>query len=379
MNASRPKVLMVGPWSPTRGGVTTFMHNVSESRLREKYQFIPFTTSRPGKKNVAGDNYGYLAMFKGGLKRVFQGFLITLWHLALYPWVVVMRRPAVIQVQASDFQAFWEAALYVVMGRMLRRPVLLRIGGSFNRFWEASGPYARSAIRWALRQPLLLVVQSEYWKKYVTGLGHTAPTVILNNFVSSALVQKRAFAPSTVPRFLLFCGEAPRLKGAYVLLDAVRILASRDIDFEIVLVAVTAPLRKEIQDAGLDRHIELLDFLSYDETLASLRRADVFLQVSSSEGFPNMLLEAMALGCATIVTPVGAVPEVVGADGECAFVISAGDSEMLADRMIRLAANRDLLARMGAAAHARIVERFTELSVVEWLDRAYQFAMDGQR
>jgi glycosyltransferase involved in cell wall biosynthesis len=180
-----------------------------------------------------------------------------------------------------------------------------------------------------------------------------------------------------VPRFLLCCGEAPKLKGAYVLLDAARELVGRGVKVEITLMAVTIPLRDEIVNAGLDRNVRVLDFLSHDEALATLRRSDVFLQISSSEGFPNMLLEAMALGCASIVTPVGAVPEVVGADGECAFIIPVGDAAMLADRMIRLAADHDLLARMAAAAQTRVVERFTEHTVIQVLDHAYQWAMQS--
>ena len=90
-----------------------------------------------------------------------------------------------------------------------------------------------------------------------------------------------------------------------------------------------------------------------------------------------MLLEAMALGCAAIATPVGAVPEIVGADGEAAFIVPAGDARMLADRMTRLAADRNLLARMASAAQARIAQRFTERKVIPALDRAYQFAMRG--
>jgi glycosyltransferase involved in cell wall biosynthesis len=369
---------MVGPWPPTTGGVTTFMRNVISSPLKEQYEFIPFTTSRPGKRNVNGDNYGYIAVFRGGLKRVAQGICITLWHLAVYPWVVALRRPAVIQVQASDFQAFWEASLYVLMGRIFRRPIVLRIGGSFNRFWESSGARARAAIRWTLRQPSLLVVQSKYWSDYVAGIGRTAPTIILNNFVPDTLAEKRAFPVPAVPRFLLCCGEAPRLKGAYLLLDAVRKLVGRGVKVEVTLMAVTNPLRDEIRRTGLDRHVRMLDFLSHDEALATLRRTDVFLQISSSEGFPNMLLEAMALGCAAIVTPVGAVPEIVGADDECASIIPAGDAAMLADRMSRLAADRNLLARMAAAAQARIAERFTERTVVQVLDHAYQLAMHEQ-
>jgi len=366
---------MVGPWPPTKGGVTTFMRNVVRSLLREKYDFIPFTTSRPGKLNVKGDNYGYAAVFRGGFKRVVQGVCITLWHLVIYPWVVLLRRPTLIQVQASDFQAFWEASLYVLMGKLLGRPTVLRIGGHFNRFWESSGAPARSAIRWMLRQPSILIVQSEYWKNYVAGVGRTDATVILNNFVPETLLEKRATPAPTVPRFLLYCGEAPRIKGAYLLLNVVRELIARGARVDITLLAVTEPLRDDIIKAGLERHLRMLDFLAHDEALAILRRTDVLLLISYSEGFPNILLEAMALGCAAIVTPVGAVPEVVGADGECAFIIPAGDVSMLAERMARLAADPDLLARMAAAAQVRIVERFTEQTVVKVLDRAYQLAI----
>jgi len=224
---------------------------------------------------------------------------------------------------------------------------------------------------------LVLLVQSEYWKNYMTGLGRIGPTVILNNFVPETLVEKRASPVPAVPRFLLCCGEAPKLKGAYVLLDAVRELVGRGVKVEITLMAVTVPLRGEITHAGLDRHVRVLDFLSHEEALETLRRTDVFLQISSSEGFPNMLLEAMALGCAAIVTPVGAVPEIVGADCEAAFIVPSGDARMLADRMARLAADRNLLARMAAAAQARIAKRFTERKVTPVLDRAYQFAVHG--
>ena len=377
MSAARPKVLMVGPWPPAKGGVTTFMCNVTKSPLKEKYDFIPFTTSRPEKRDVKGDNYGYRAVFRGGFKRVAQGILITLWHLVIYPWVVLVRQPAVIQVHANDFQAFWEASLYVLMGKIIRRPIVLRIGGAFNRFWESSGASARIAIQWTLRQPALLVVQSEYWRNYLSGLGQTGPTIILNNFVPETLLEKRTLPAPAVPRFLLYCGWAQKQKGAYVLLNAVRELVARDVKVDVTLMAVTNSLRDDFAMAGLDGHVRMLDFLSHDEALATLRRTDVFLQISSSEGFPNMLLEAMALGCAAIATPVGAVPEVVGADGECAFIIPVGDAAMLADRMIRLAADRKLLARMAAAAQERIVERFTEQMAVQELDHAYQWAMQS--
>ena len=373
MSAARPRVLLVGPWPPTCGGVTTFMLNVARSALRERYEFVPFTTSRPAKRKLRADNYGgYLPILRGGVLRVTQGIGITLYHLLLSPWVVLRRRPALIQVQASDFHAFWEAALYVAMGRLCGRPVMLRIGGSFNRFWESSGRLARRAIRATLGTASLLVVQSEYWRDYVARLGRSGPTLVLNNFVADATLAPRTAPAPGVARFLLFCGEAPRLKGAYVLLEALRRLESRGVPVQVSLMAVPAFLRADVARAGLEGRVRMLGFLSHPQALAELGRADVFLQISSSEGFPNTLLEAMARGCAVIATPVGAVPEALGPDGECGFRVPVGDAIALAERMARLAADPALRARMAHAAQRRVAEHYTERRVIALLDAAYR-------
>ena len=135
---NRPRIMMVGPWPPTKGGMTTFMLNVVNSDLGRRYDFIRFTTSRPGKRNVKDDNYGYRAIFRGGARRAAAGILITLWHVLIYPFALLRHRPGAVQIHASDFQAFWEAAAYVFMARLFRFPVLLYVGGSFDHFWDAS-------------------------------------------------------------------------------------------------------------------------------------------------------------------------------------------------------------------------------------------------
>lgn len=367
---------MVGPWPPTTGGITTFMRHVVASPLKDRYVFLPFTTSRPGKRNVAGDNYGYRAMFQGGLKRVLQGIFITLWHLFVFPFVLVARRPSVVQIHAPDFQAFWEAALYLAMTRALRRPVVFRIGGSFNHFWNASGPRVRGLIRRVIDAAEVLVVQSDHWRRYVIEqVGRAGPIVVVNNFVPAPMVVGRDDSRPAMPRFLLYAGENPKLKGVYVVFEAARALKARGIAVDITLMAVTAPLRAEIARDGLGDLVRQLDFLPHDEVIGLLRRTDVFLQISYSEGFPNTLLEAMAAGCAAIATPVGAVPEVVGEDGVAAFVIQPGDARALADRMARFATEPGLVQAMALRAQARLRERFTDLTVARALDMAYRTAM----
>jgi len=362
---------MVGPWPPAQGGVATFIRNVTQSSLRERYEFIRFSTARPAKRNVqGGDNYGYRGLLRGGLRRVLAGMSITLWHVAKFPWVVLIRRPALVQIQATDFFDFWEPAIYVVVARLLGKPVILRIGGSFNRFWETSPRLTRAAIAWTLEQPEVLIVQSDYWKRYMAGIRRRGPITVLNNFVPDTLAEQRAHAPPGVPRLTLYVGTMPQLKGALVLLAALRELNARGIATDVTFIGVTPQFRAHVAATGLPG-ITLRDFLSHAEMLAQLRRTDIFLQISYHEGFPNTLLEAMALGCTAIVTPVGAVPEVVGADGDCAFVIPVGDARALADRIARFTAEAQLTTRMAAACHRRILERFTATIMTRVLDKLY--------
>src|ERR1700683_1380977 len=166
----RPRVLLVGPWKWTTGGVTTFMNNVANSSLGGEFEIQRFNIARPPKRNVT-DNYGYGTILKGGIGRLLVGVLITFLHLAIFPFMLLVKRPDVVQIQSSDFQVFWECSLYVRLARALGVPVLMRLGGAFDHFYSVSSPRARAMIRRVLLWPDVLIVQSNYWRDTVHALG----------------------------------------------------------------------------------------------------------------------------------------------------------------------------------------------------------------
>ena len=57
----------------------------------------------------------------------------------------------------------------------------------------------------------------------------------------------------------------------------------------------------------------------------------------------------MASGLAVVATPVGAVPDIVR-DGETGLLVPAGDVEALTAALTRLAEDKPLRDRLGAAA-----------------------------
>jgi glycosyltransferase involved in cell wall biosynthesis len=367
---SQPRVMLVGLFPPARGGVTTFLLNLVGSSLAATYGFEPYTISRPPKENVV-DNWGYAAVFRGGIRRIALGLLITAWRILCFPCAVWRRHIDIVQVQASDYQQFWEAALYVTIARALRRPVLMRLGGAFDLFYGGSSPLMKRCIKRAIALPDLLIVQSEYWRDMLAGLGRRDGVVVLNNFILEDAVGEARPLTGTPPACLFIAGSEARRKGLDVLLDALARLKRDGVAARIVMIGVPPAAAERIRAAGLAGMVEMRGALSRQEVLEEMRRTEVFLLPSFGEGFPNSLVEAMAQGMATVVTPVGSVPEVVG-DGEGAIVVPPGDAEALAAAIARLIGSPESCARMGGSNQAIVRARFTSGAVLATLDRAYR-------
>jgi glycosyltransferase involved in cell wall biosynthesis len=89
------------------------------------------------------------------------------------------------------------------------------------------------------------------------------------------------------------------------------------------------------------------------------------------EGLPRTLLEAAACGRAILTSDVPGCRDLVR-DGIEGLLVPPGDAAALAAALTRLAADPALVARMGAAARARILEGgYTEAAVAETVAGLY--------
>lgn len=82
------------------------------------------------------------------------------------------------------------------------------------------------------------------------------------------------------------------------------------------------------------------------------------------ETFPLVVLEGMATGLAVVAADVGSIREML-IDGEEGFIVPSGDEEALAGRLLALAADAALRARVGAGGRARVVRDFTVDAMVD--------------
>jgi glycosyltransferase involved in cell wall biosynthesis len=97
---------------------------------------------------------------------------------------------------------------------------------------------------------------------------------------------------------------------------------------------------------------------------------DVSVLCSTSEAFPNSVIEAMAASRPVVATSVGGVPDAVR-DGVTGLLVPAGDAGRLADAIRRLHDDPSLRERFGRAAEAAARAGYSESAVIAQVESLY--------
>jgi glycosyltransferase involved in cell wall biosynthesis len=91
--------------------------------------------------------------------------------------------------------------------------------------------------------------------------------------------------------------------------------------------------------------------LSQPEVSAALDASTCLVLPSRSEGMGRVVIESFCRGRAVVGSRVGGIPDLVE-DGGNGLLVDGGDTNGLAEALVRLLSDRELAERLGAAAHA---------------------------
>ena len=215
----------------------------------------------------------------------------------------------------------------------------------------------RRMIRWAARRAAAVVAVSQALKDKLVALGVERERIhVLRNGVDLELFHAndrdslRAELELRRPT-LLSVGNLLAFKGHGLVIEALSLLPECEL-----VIAGDGPDRAAFEalarQCGVSARVRFVGSLDQQDLRRYYCAADALVLASSREGWPNVLLEAMACGTPVIATAVGGVPEIV-TSADAGAVVKERSATALARAV------RELLARpRERAATRRFAEQF---------------------
>jgi len=134
----------------------------------------------------------------------------------------------------------------------------------------------------------------------------------------TAVVRRKYGIPAGV-RAIVCAGELIEAKGHHLVVQAVSELNREGANIQLIIAGGIArggrpfekELRQMISERALNPYVRLLGWLPPDELSELMSAADVFCLASYTEGWPNVVNEALACGTPVVASDVGAVREMI--------------------------------------------------------------------
>ena len=228
------------------------------------------------------------------------------------------------------------------------------------------------------RIPELLSQNNWEWKLLSKIIGLCAVCIVMNRPCEKALndfgfknisylpnplgmdildqIQKAEGKYQRHPRTLLFVGHVYKTKGVYELVEACTKMSN--VQLRIVGKFVDQ-LKNELQTIAAGKEngdwLHFIGEIPHEEVIKEFYQADLFVFPSYTEGFPNVILEAMACGCPIVSSDVGAIPEMldIGAD-DCGICFKPQSVDEIYQAVSMLIDNEQLKNEFSVKAKRRV-------------------------
>jgi MMP alpha-(1->4)-mannosyltransferase len=236
--------------------------------------------------------------------------------------------------------------------------------------------------RVAKRLPRIITVSDNSWKDIHED--HEVPYERMHKVPVG--VDPELFLPvpgvERTPGMLITTASADvAMKGLRYLLEALaKLRVERP---EMSLTVIGRPKEggqsaRTIRDLGLTDHVEFVSGVPDERIVELYSEAELAIVPSLYEGFSLPAIEAMSCGIPIVGTTGGAIPEVIGTDGETGFLVPPGDSEALAAKIAFALDRPELRARVGSAGRRRVADHWSWRHTADKTVEQYRALLEEQ-
>lgn len=344
------RVLLISPLPPPSGGIGRWAVLLLDWVARHPNVAVRSVNISPHWRAVE-DMKLWKRVLGGGMQGLRDAWRILIQFIAFRPDVLHLNTSA-------QLRGPWDTAILAMAAlgrvrsvyhlRMGRLPEIMSRNG-----WEWWG--LRGALQLA-DQVVVLDLASQNALKHLLPAGRV---VRLPNAIPLPPVESGHEPPT--PPTVLYLGHVIPTKGMRELMAAWREIRPHGWRLRLAGQGGVAYQNQLLDIVGPEAMVEFLGDLLPDAAWREMQAAEVFVLPTYTEGFPNVILEAMAAGKAIVSTRVGAIAEMLDADGESpsGLVIQPRDAGSLANALRQLLSDAELRETLGARARGKVTRCYS--------------------
>lgn len=367
---AKPCILIVGPGPKQVGGVSTFVEILLSSPiLNKKYSLARLDTTRSSTDLGLENRFSFINLIYF-FRQAFQfiGLRIRL-------------KPRLVHLQVTSGLAFWKSAIFIITGKILGMKTIAHLhGGMFDQYYRKNAPLKKKLIGKVFHYADVVIALSNRWQSFLLEEVRSDLRVkVVGNTIDLMFAQKINnvnMYTKEKEKNILFLGSLGQRKGVYDVLRAAPLVVDKhpEVCFQFAGEEESRGEKQHIlhmcKEYQLTDKVRFLGQVTGPAKLMLFKSAMIYLLPSYGENLPFALLEAMAVGLPVIVTPVGAIPEIVK-DGQNGFLVQPGDFQGLANRINLLLDNQDLRKAMSKANISKIKAGFLPDVSMKLIEQIY--------
>jgi len=358
MNNKPVRVLLVSPYSAKRvGGIGTWSKIIldySKSCNDCDIRFLNTVQGLPKRWSM-----------NNRIAHLLVGFLDSILIVIRLFFRMLVDRPDVVHYTSSAGSALRKdlIAIWIVKKVFHKRFVIHWHFGRIPAIFEEKGNEYRLFVKVCDRCDVSIPIDNS---SYNVLRDENIKSVCIPNPIPVLLQREAESIHPTVLQnnrmegVVLFVGHVLKGKGIFELVKActdcerVKRLIVVGPFFDEQLKNELIAIAKKRNDS---KWVEFVGEKSREEVWGYYKTCSLFCLPSYSEGFPYVVLEAMAFACPIVATKVGAIPEMLS-DG-CGELIDAQEVESLKDALTHLLRDKEDASISGVNAHNKVLNNYT--------------------
>lgn len=188
---------------------------------------------------------------------------------------------------------------------------------------------------------------------------------IIANFISNDVIinLRNEYEISNTVTNVIYVGHITKLKGCEIILKVAK-------HFPNIKFMLVGYISAEIALLNKPDNIVFTGELSKEQVIDKMKKSDLFLFPTYTEGFPNAVMEAMACGLPVVSTDVGAIPDMIENKG--GILVSTGDVEGFIDAVTKLQNDKNLRVKISEWNRNKVLNYYTEQHVMDILFEKYK-------